>query len=156
MTFDAANARASCECLVAEDSVLVIAKKTHPQEDTTQVLSLGLEVASDGAASVATSTATVANRPILGSRPNLESKSALVTFSRNPFAPYRGQQPQYREKRASESKIPHFLPPQKRSENPHFSEQCTKGKNDFETLFSRFSGFSAPVRGKWIPKTFPY
>ena len=32
----------------------------------------------------------------------------------NPFAPYRGQNPQNREKRVSESKNPHFPPPQKR------------------------------------------
>ena len=33
----------------------------------------------------------------------------------NPFAPYRGQKPQNREKRVSESKNPHFPPPQKRA-----------------------------------------
>ena len=33
---------------------------------------------------------------------------------RNSFAPYRGRNPQNREKRVSESKNPHFPPPQKR------------------------------------------
>ena len=43
-------------------------------------------------------------------------------FVRNSFAPYRGQNLQNREKRVSESKNPHFLPPRKgrpESKNPH-------------------------------------
>ena len=65
------------------------------------------------------------------------------------FAPYRGQNPQNREKRVPESKNSRFPPPQKRVlwvKNPHFyTEQALHGKWGF---FTR----SSLVRGgrKWV------
>ena len=41
--------------------------------------------------------------------------AAFLEYLRNLFAPYRGRNPQNRERRVSESKNPHFPPPQKRA-----------------------------------------
>ena len=90
------------------------------------------------------------------------------------FAPYRGQYPQNREKRVSEStkKKNDFPPPRKgcsESKNPHFYTEHHKENGDFLTRntlvwgrgicgfltpkpsFADFGDFD-PVRGKRIPK----
>ena len=98
----------------------------------------------------------------------------MQTRVRNSVAPYRGQNPQNREKRVSESKNPISRHPRKgcsELKNPHFpgSALCRNGDFltqgalfwggrkwglfDSETLFSRFWGILTPVRGKRIPKT---
>ena len=99
----------------------------------------------------------------------ISAKNYLATSSsiRNAFAPYRGRNPQNREKRVSESKNPHFPPPQKRVfrvKNPHVYTERYKENGDFltrntlfwgggkwgfldsETLFPRFWGFR-PLSG---------
>ena len=58
--------------------------------------------------------------------PNNGYPLQMQTSVRNAFAPYRGQNPQNREKRVAESKNTHFPPPQmprkghSESKNPHF------------------------------------
>ena len=54
-------------------------------------------------------------RPRGRGRPLFADNMNCVIFLANPFAPYRGQKPQNREKRVSESRNAHFRPPQKRA-----------------------------------------
>ena len=99
-----------------------------------------------------------------------------TVYLRNAFAPYRGQNPQNREKRVSESKNPPFpTTPEKGApsqKNPHFPCSALYRNGDFltwsalfwgggkwgffdsETLLSRFWGFRPPVRGKRIHKVY--
>ena len=68
----------------------------------------------------------------------------IASNLRNSFAPWRGRNPQNREERVSESKNPHFPPPQKRAfrvkKPPPFPHRALQGEWGFLTRNALFWG----------------
>ena len=80
---------------------------------------------------------------------NWRTGYGLPSFFRSAFAPYRGQDPQNREKRVPESKKPHFPPPQKSLASRKGCDLKTRKRCDFfsaaQKIANDFSAISSAI-----------